>query len=370
MNGKNIKAEKTPGKKTTEKQLIGQNILPENRETDLSLYRPPSMKELGRDTPKSQFKRSGHLTDQILKYDYPRDGLQISLFDSLREIDQSKIIESGITREELVEGIQLRPSEQKIVDCLCKMLHDKSQTKDPKKQDFYTGNKGYELMEWGDRGEQTPAPRLSFTLYELTKEYKGGGGVSGKDVENVKDILQDLDSRKFLFKYKEIQPKKDGGRYETTVEGFKKLIEIVKISLTEYDKADIQISKQEETVILLNPIFRRQIDTKFILTPADIVQRTIIAYGSHNVSEITLRLRDYLMREHSSKRYDPEIGLERLYFLLAEKWMKESRKKKVKEYTEKAIETVKNLDLLLSYEIKDNKRGEPKIIFHLNKDWE
>ncbi len=50
--------------------------------------------------------------------------------------------------------------------------------------------------------------------------------------------------------------------------------------------------------------------------------------------------------------------------------MRESRKKKVKEYTEKALETVKTLGLLLSYEIKTASTGEPKVVFTLNKDWE
>jgi hypothetical protein len=50
--------------------------------------------------------------------------------------------------------------------------------------------------------------------------------------------------------------------------------------------------------------------------------------------------------------------------------MKESRKKKVKENTEKALETVTALGLLLSYEIKPASTGEPKIVFTLNKEWE
>jgi len=76
------------------------------------------------------------------------------------------------------------------------------------------------------------------------------------------------------------------------------------------------------------------------------------------------------MREHSSKRYDPEIILDRLYYQLSEKWMKESRKKKVKEYTDKAIETVKAMGLLLDFKIKRGYKGDRKIIFHLDKDWE
>lgn len=317
---------------------------------------------------KGKFRRSGHLTDQILKYNYPKDR-QPSLFDNLQSETLKDIEVAGVEVDQIVEGIKLSPSETKIIDCLCKLLHENSQTSDAKKEGYYTGNLSPELVEYGG-GENTPAPKLAFTLYELTKEYKGGETIGGKDVENVKQILTGLDSKRFLLSYVETTRKKDGGRIERKIEDFKKLIHIVKISQTEYSKEDIELSKKEETVILLNPIFRRQIDSKFILYPNDINRRTIIAYGSHNLSDIALRLRDYLIRELSSKRYQPEINLDKLYYLLAEKWMRESRKKKVKEYTEKALETVKTLGLLLSYEIKTASTGEPKVVFTLNKDWE
>jgi len=319
---------------------------------------------------KGKFKRSGHLTDQMLKYNYPKEKTtQLSIFDILQEGTKKDIEVAGVERNEIVEGIKLSPSETKVIDCLCKLLHENSQTSEPKKEDYYTGNTGYELVQYGG-DKNTLAPKLGFTLYELTREYKGGETIGGKDVENVKQILTELDSKRFLLSYVETTRKKDGGRIERKIEDFRKLIHIVKISQTEYNKKDIELSKKEETVILLNPIFRRQIDSKFILYPNDINRRTIIAYGSHNLSDIALRLRDYLIRELSSKRYHPEINLDKLYYQLAEKWMGESRKKKVKEYTEKALETVKALGLLLSYEIKTASTGEPKVVFTLNKDWE
>jgi hypothetical protein len=317
---------------------------------------------------KGKFRRSGHLTDQILKYNYPKDK-QPSLFDNLQSETLKDIEVAGVEVAEIVEGIKLSPSETKVIDCLCKLLHETSQTSDAKKEDYYSGNTGYELVEYGG-DKNTPAPKLAFTLYELTTEYKGGEYVSGKDIENVKQILTELNDKRFLLSYVETTKKKDGGRIERKIEDFRKLIHIVKISQTEYNKEDIELSKKEETVILLNPIFRRQIDSKFILYPNDINRRTIIAYGSHNLSDVALRLREYLIRELSSKRYHPEISLDKLYYLLAEKWMRESRKKKVKEYTEKAIDTVKALGLLLSYEIKTSSTGEPKVIFNLNKEWE
>jgi len=320
---------------------------------------------------KGKFKRSGHLTDQILKYRYDKDNSpQLSfLFDSLGDSTKKAIETSKIERTEIVEGIKLSPSEQKVIDCLCKLLHEKSQTLEPDKKTYYSGNVAPEMVEYGE-DKNTPAPKLAFTLYELTKEYKGGESISGKDVENVKNVLRELDNRRFLLSYIETVFIKGGGRVENKIEGFKKLIDILQLSQTKYSGEDIELSKKEETIILLNPIFRRQIDSKFILYPNDINRRTIIAYGSHNLSETVLRLREYLTKEHSLKHYNSEINVERLYYMLNEKWMRESRKKKVKEYVDKALETVKTLGLLLSYEIKTGATGEPKIVFNINKAWQ
>lgn len=320
-----------------------------------------------REGKKGKFKRAGQLHDQILKYDYPKDN-QLKIWEQLGSDTIKEIEVAGVEVSEVVEGIKLSPSETKLIDCLCKLLHKSSQNSDPKKEDYYTGNIGYELVEHGL--ENTPAPRLSFTLYELTKEYIGGDKeISGKHIENFKEILTGLNNKKFLIKYTEVTRGKKGEWIRKGYEAFRKLIEVDTATLS-YGVGHEEHYRKRETVILLNPIFRRQIDSKFILYPDDITTRTAIAYGSQNVSETALRLRDYLMRELSSKRYKPEINQERLYYLLAEKWMKQSRKKMVREYTKKAIETVTALDLLSSYEIKTGSTGEPKFIFHLNKDWE
>ena len=316
-----------------------------------------------------KFKRSGHLTDQMLKYSYPKDkSPQLTLWDVLKDGTKLDIEVSGVEITEVVEGIKLTPSETKIIDSLCKLLHENSQTLDPKKEEYYTGNLNPELVEYGD--SKTSAPKLAFTLYELTREYKGGETISGKDVDNVKQILTELNSKKFLIRYTETTKGKRGEWIKKEYEAFRRLINVDSATLS-YGVGNVEHYKKTETVILLNPIFRRQIDSKFILYPNDINKRTNIAYGSHNVSEIALRLRDYLMRELSSRRYTPEINLEKLYYLLAEKWMRESRKKKVKEYTEKALEVVIGLGILKNYKIVTAKTtGEPKVVFTLNKDFE
>jgi hypothetical protein len=319
--------------------------------------------------PKGKFRKSGHLTDQQLKYDYPKGSdPQQDLFSQLLPETLNRIDSYKVDRAEIVEGIKLSPSEQKVIDCLSKILHEKSQNLDPKKPGYYTGNQPSEIIKYGS--ENVLAPRLAFTLYELTKEYKGGDYVSGKDIENVRHVLHDLDNRRFLYSYIETTKTKTNGRIERKIEDFKKLIHIVKMSETEYSQEDVEIRRYEETIIMLNPIFSRQIDSKFILYPNDIHKRTMIAYGSWNISDIALRLREYLVREISSKRYKPEVYLDRLYYIVAEKWMKESRKGKVKEYLQKAIETCEALGIIESYETKTGATGAPLMVFTLNKSWE
>lgn len=334
-------------------------------------FNPIPTKEKGEVKKRDTFRKSGHLTDQQLKYTYPKDQSgQLTLWDSVEFTHTKNAIEKeGVSKQTLVYGIKLSPSETKVVDCLCRLLDEKSQTLEPSKEDYYTGNKQVELVQYSNR-EDTPAPKLAFTLYQLAKEYKGGETINGKDLINVRQILNELDEKKFLISYIETSKTKGGGRVETKIEDFKKLIHIINITQTEFSKENIELNKREETVVALNPIFREQIDSKFILYPTDINKRTIIAYGSHNISDITLRLRDYLLREKASKHYKPQIYIERFYYMLAEKWMKESRKKKVQQYTEKALETVIKLGIIDNYEITEGATGEALITFNINKEWE
>lgn len=336
---------------------------------DSSGFNPIPKRELGEVEKKGKFKRSGHLADQMLKYEYPKDK-QPDLFSTLKEETLENINIKNIERSEVVEGIKLTPSETKVVDCLCKLLHHSSQNMNSKKDNYYTGNKGAELMQYGD--ETAQAPRLGFTLYEFTKEYVGEDNkVGGKEIDNVASILKGLSEKDFLIRYKEEIYKKGGAKTVREIELINKIISLPTFREREYSKEGIEVSKREETLVVLHPIFRRQIDSKFILYPDDINQRTILAYGSPKVSEVTIKLRDYLMREHSSKHYSPEITLDRLYYRVAEKWMKQSRKSMVKKYTEKALEVAEEIGLLSSYEIKTAKTtGEPKIVFKLNKDFE
>jgi hypothetical protein len=315
---------------------------------------------------KNPFKVSGHFVDQKLKY-YQPGAVALDLFDSLKKETKEKIVELNIERTTVVEGIRLAPSEQKVIDALCKLLHQKSHTKDPNDQAYYTGNKGVMTVAYGGKNED--APQLAFTLYELTKEFKGEDLPSGKDLSNVSSILHEIEAKRFLLSYTETTHKPGGKRTERKIEEFQALVKIMKYSEVDYNSSDEITRQQQEIIVSLNPIFKHQIDSKFILYPYDINRRTIIAYGSHNIADASLRLRDWLMRAKSYGHLQAEIDTEKLYWLLCDKWMKEKRKKKVGEYVDRAILTATRLELLLGHETITGAAGQSKVVFNINKDF-
>ena len=316
------------------------------------------------ETKKGAYKVSGHLVDQLQKYKHPKNNGQLSLFwETLGGVKSGEL--EKYETSEIIEGIDLTPSETKLIDAVCKLLHENSQNLDPKKSDYFTGNLEPPLQVYGD--EKTPAPKLVITLYELTKEYKGGDKISGSDVKNVAKILHSLKDKNFRIKYKETLKGKKKDELILTYDKTRPLLFLGEATAT-YIIEGAEKSKQHKVVITLHPIFRRQIDSKFILVPNDIVKRTEIAYGNIKVSKATLELRTWLLKELALKHYSPEIMLDGLYWKLSQKDMVESRKSKVKRDADKALETVKKLGLIKSYEIVEAKTtGEPKVVITLNR---
>lgn len=300
---------------------------------------------------KSSYKVSTHLTNQMLKYDISKN-------------------ETGIAER---IGIDLTPSEYKIVNCLCKILHHSS-SKDAKDQkSYYTGNQPGKMEIYGRNKDggiiKTISPQLSFTLYDLTKEFIGADrSPSGKEIENVFNALEGLSEKVFYLQLKEVNWIDKNTKEVEEISTKAPLITLYPYQKTKL-RDNIEVSKKKEILIGLNPIFRRQIENFFILYPDNIIQRTIEANGSKNIPQATTKLRDYLLKELSYKHYETEIGLEKLYYLLHEKWMKEGRKKKVREYTERAISTVTKMGLLESHQVTSGSTGDPKVIFTLNRDF-
>lgn len=325
-----------------------------------------------------KYRQSGHLVDQKLKYQTATH--QLSLFDSLMPETQQKIEESRI--EVKAEGIKLSYAENKLIHSLNLLLYEKSQTIDPESENFYGGNAPFELVPYGPDNEEK-APVLKFKPSELYKAFMGVDQYSGADVKFITNTLHQLESKKMLIKYDRVKKIKQGNKTKTLtdrIENFQSLIKVVSFipdlsdeEKAALDKGDSSIREMKgEIVIALNPIFRDQIDTKFIEFPEDTNRRLVIAAGGHNrVTGSMQTLMEWMLREISAGRFKTEINEDKLPYILGlEKYIKQGRKKLLQERIEKDIQAISNMGIILNFEKKQNTIGKLKFIFHLNKGYE
>ena len=326
-----------------------------------------------------KYRQSGHLVDQKLKYKLPED--QQPLFESLLQETKQKIEESRI--EVTAEGIRLSYAENKLVHALNLLLCEKSQHIDPAADNFYTGNAPSELVPYGLPDHKANAPVLKFKPTELYKAFMGSDNYSGADVKFIVDTLHQLESKKVLIKYDRVKKVKEGNKTKTLtdrIEDFQSLIKVVLFipDLSDEEKAALDSGDncireaKGEVIIALNPIFRDQIDTKYIEFPEDGQRRLVIAAGGHKKVTASMQLlMEYMLREMSAGRYKPEINEEKLpYQLGLEKYVKQKRKKLLQERIEKDIQALMNMGIIKGVEKKPNSMGKMKLVFELNKEYE
>lgn len=337
------------------------------------------IEEIGKPTKQLKYRQSGHLVDEKLKYSPPNQ--EINLFDRISPETKQKIEESKV--EIRAEGIKLTPPENKLLHALNRILHEKSHnTCNPQAEEFYSGNAPGELVPYGPT--QTHAPVLKFKPSELYRAYVGHDDYSGHDIQYINGVLYKLEEKRVLIKYDRVKKiKTKSNKIETKtdrIEDFQSLIHIKSFipdlsdeEKKKLDRGDSSIRERKgELVVVLNPIFTDQIDTKFIEFPVDTNRRLVIAAKGHrNVTASMITLMEWMLREKSSKRYTAEINEEKLPYILGlENYVKQSRKKKLRERITKDIEAITGMGIILRSEKVPNAIGGFKWIFHINKDYD
>ena len=333
-----------------------------------------------------KFRAGGQLIDNIQKSNKPKT-IQLNLFDTILQETREKMNGLGVTAEYINrkgEGIKLSKGEFRLLLCLSKLLHEKSQTQDKNSKDYYTGDSGYEVIKWNTgQGEiEVIAPKISLTLYEVSKEYYGDKEIGGENVRTVARMLFDMadnQDKKALIRYNRVVNLDKNRTREYFIERYESLISIATAGYREYLYGS-QIDEKKELVVILHPVIRDQIETKSVDFPLDLTKRMIEAYGSPDISEITTKLMLELARAHSGRRalqkdeegnYIYSIGVNTLYWKIADNYMnantgKTKRGPLIKKYFDKSIETCKTLGLLVKHEIKTGKSGEQIVDFYLS----
>lgn len=351
-------------KKEIEKTFAIYKLLQDNKKTIKKILGDERLN-------KGKFRQSGHLADQTLKYNSPTDS-QLTIFDILSKETVQKIEDSKI--QVTAEGIRLTPSEDKMIKAINKLLQEKNQIFEKEIENNTTS-----LCEYGGNGQTGLVAYLKIFPCELYEAYLDRHDYSGEEIKFIKKILFDLCEKKFLIKYD--RKRKEGNKQVTDrIEDFQSLVKIVHYleglsdsELKKLDSGDQKIrEKKGELLIALNPIFLDQIHTKYIEYPHDINKRTTIASGGHQcVTESIVVLRDYMLREISSKRYQVEINEEKIPFLLRlDNYVKNRKKKLIQDRICGAIDAVKRLGIINDVEKVIGSKGQNKYIFFLNEHFE
>ena len=321
---------------------------------------------------KPLFKKSGHLVYEILKT-APQKSTPLDLFSELSEETKLELEGEGIEiSRELFSGINLTASEMKIQDVFSILLYQQSQTKDSKKAGYYTGVKPEQTSSYlGGKG--TIAPGIELSYFSIAKEFTGKKNPSGVELKNVKKILDELGKKKFLMKHTDTyRNKKTGAKAIIERTGYRTLFHIDEATYTLEDKDGNQTAKGKTFIVVLNPIYREQIEDRFILQPLDIIQQLTLANGSPNIPLATQRFKEYLFQIIAQKpKGYPEhtIGARKLYEKLEPKLMQVPRIAKVKENTTRAIETLLKMEIIERYELGKSKVGEDMYFFYINKNY-
>lgn len=317
-----------------------------------------------------KYLQGGHLVEQKIKY--PKANASKPLIEFPET--QKKITESKI--EVKAEGIRLTAPESNLEHALTKILYEKSQTRNPGAEDFYSGNETPSHADYG--GQTRKVPIVRFKRTELYKTYLDRENYSGAEAEFIDNLLLQYASKKFLIKYDRIKKMDDGNVLTDRIEDFTSLIKIVHFypNLTEEQKVMLDNGDQaireekEEIVIAFSPIYIDQIDTKFIAFPEDTIQKLRIAAGGHHKVTASMHtLMEWSMQSMSAKRFKQEINEENMIRLLNLENQK-NRKKRLHDRLKKDIEAISNMGIITKSEKRANVAGGMKWIFHFNEHYE
>lgn len=328
---------------------------------------------------------SGHLIDQTLK----RGGATaLDLFDVLNSRDVENIKDTNVELSSVIEGAKLTPLQNEIMLTLAKLRGESFKSIVP----IEAINNKWDKLElttaFGggiEEEDKEEIPIIIITPYEFTKELKGANP-SGTTQENAEKALIQLSRNKYLMReikrYERIG--KGGKKHWLQKEsvGYKSLLTVEESTITAGVDDTVEMERRV-LKIMLNPIFIRDLERKYISYPNNIVVRTIEANveagGSSKVSGVVYLLRDYLARALSNKNKAKEkttnsivntISLKLLFETIEPNQNERRKKKRLNDNFKRALEVCKKIGLLEKYEYRTSSKGEKQIAFFIYKKWE
>ena len=319
-------------------------------------------------------RRAKHFHDQILVH-AKSEFVQGNLFAQLLDETKRKLAADGVVEDKLITpGITLTDTEHKIVDCITVFQGTKSNNiyNIEDKDTFYSGNVDAVPALYGGNNQTAIAPVLRFKPSELYEAYTGTKNYSGRDIQHIKTVFENLSRKHFLIQYSRTSRGKSADITQT-IEEYMPLFRILKyteeIKHKTKDGADDYTERKEEILIKLNPIWKHQIENWYVDMPVNITALTKKAVGRADYPECINLLRDALLQDFK-KNIKREYNYETLIYLLKlDNYLKQSRKKLIKERIDQSIKAVIDMGLITNVEEVAGAKGQKKVVFYFNKDF-
>lgn len=324
------------------------------------------------------FRKAGHLIDQQLKYPKTEED-QLDLFSLINNSElRTSLQQEGLVREnELELGIHLTPAQDRLVNALCRLLQEKSQTFNQDDPNFFAGNSPYPIP-YRNKTERIPA--LILEPHELYQAYLEKSDYSGKEIANIEQILEQTEMARHLIVYQWRTKTKTGKTLVDRIEQYQPLFAVDRIfpNMTEDEagmvaKGDVETRRRKvKLLIKFNPIFIHQIESKYVLYPKDIHQRMTHAVGGdpRKITPAMITLRDYCLRALSNKLKKIEINQDKLPFLLKlDNYVRAGRRKDVEKKIQESFQACKEIGLIECWEEEIGANSQVKLVIHLNPNF-
>lgn len=349
---------------------------------DLSLFtyitknRHKLLQWIESETKNDTFRKSGHLIDQQLKYIKSSQNA-LGLFSSIKNKELKQFIDRDkeASEKSMEVGIQLNAAQDRLVNALCRLLHEKSQIFIPELSSYYTGNHPYTTVDYGKSKERIPTLLLSPN--ELYQAYLEKTTFSGKEISNIENLLEKTQNIRHLIIYEWKRKNASGKIVVDRVEQYQSLFAVDELfhSMSEEEAHLVSIGnletrkKKKKFLIRFNPLFIHQIESKYVLYPKDIHQRMTLAVGGdpRKITPSMISLRDFCLRSLSNRQNKIELNYETLPFLLKmANYVRSGRKKEILKRITDSFQICKTIGLISSWVEKTGRKNQTKYVIYLN----
>ena len=342
-------------------------------------------KQIKKQQQGTRIKHGPEITDQLLRQPAIR---QPDLWEALERDDKRTLsAKFGDAQAALTyinrkgQGINMSEDEEKMIQVIQELLHEKSQNKDEKKPDYFIGNP---LPDRTNDKEQIPAAHLLISVTDAARKFSGQHRPGGREQETARRIITEIATdpdKQCLLQIRiagdAVPKQKRRGRnkvLKTTVSKYVPLWTILDVK-REMDNGQ----EDRELYLELHPIFRAGIEERSIRMPT--LEAMQAAYGSSKMPKSVRRLIVHLAEAHThikqKKRNENgnavhEVGQLKLFEQIAPAYAGEGKKKRykrVQEQLKKGADTAVKLGMIEGISTRINQTGEIIYIFELLEGW-